>query len=81
MLKDNKATVAEALQADGPVWGTIHGTATMKVQMKPTGMVAGKGHPADVLGDYVREQVKALMNQFGSIPTEITVGFDKEYDI
>lgn len=56
----------------------LTGTATVKVQMKPTQLETGTMHPAELFGQYVQEQVSQLMEQFHCIPSSVTVRIEGE---
>lgn len=73
-----KASVAQGPSGDLPraPIGRITGRAKVSVPMKSVDVMSGRDHLADVYAGYVRDQVVQLMDKYGSVPTEITVGFN-----
>lgn len=82
MLKDTKsATNAQAAER-APLrrYGYIGGYAQLQVPMpgQQINLERGGEDISVVFGRYVQGHVKALMDQFGSIPSKITLEFHPE---
>ena len=59
--------------------GYIGGTVKVQFEMHPEPVESGGLHPAEMIGNYVRNQVQHIMDvSGGGIPSEINVKFDIE---
>lgn len=68
------------MSAHGRVVGRITGTAQVQVPLPTIDVEDGGSHPAEVYAHFAEQHVRALMDQFGSIPTQIKLSlhFDGE---
>lgn len=72
-----KVAVERATEKSHRRVGMMVGKMTVKIPMKPQEIRAGDGDPSVVWGRYVQEQVKLAMDEFGTVPSEVSVRMEE----